>query len=238
MPFKSLADLGVRFRKSQLSLIAGAPGGGKSALATNLVTRMKSPTIYFSADADRMTVAKSIVAGLVGCNQEEAERRLNDQDGGTWKTLESETEHIWWNFDTLPSLKDVEEELDGYAYVYGNYPDMLVMDNMMDMAEAGEDIGALTDVQIGLKAIARRTGCHVLVLAHVTGAYTDGNIPIPRSGMMFKPDKKAELIMTIYLVEPGIMGIGVVKNRSGPASTTGGFGTHVRWSPELGYFGG
>lgn len=234
-PFASLARIGVRFRRSQVSLIAGAPGSGKSALATHMVVHMGVPTMYFSADADRMTVAKSVVAGLSSINQDDAETRLSAEDPDVMKSLAEGTRHIWWNFDTQPTVKDVVEEIEAYAYVYGNYPEMLVVDNLMDMAE--DDLNAMNSIQVELKSVARKFGCHILILAHVLGEYTDGVRPIPRSGMMWKPDKKAELIMTLYNPTEGVMGIGVVKNRSGPANTSGTWGVTLRWLPRLGYFG-
>lgn len=235
---QGLHRIGAKFRRSQVSLIAGAPGGGKSALAVWLVTRMKVPTIYFSADADRMTIAKSIGAGLMDklATQDQVELLLAKPDSDVSLALGSQTQHIWWNFEPTPTIRDVEEELEAYGYVYGQYPQVIVIDNLMDMAE--EDTRAMSDVQVELKRIAREYGCHVMILAHVTGEYTNGDKPIPRSGMMFKPDKKAELILTIYQVQPGVMGVRVVKNRTGPANTAGTYGVDVPWLAEFGYFGG
>lgn len=237
-----LDQIGVKFRRGQMSLIAGAPGGGKSALATHLLTKMRYddgrgvPTVYFSADADRMTVAKSIFAGLAGMSQDQAEEKLVDHSPEI-ELLDAAMDHVWWSFDAMPSLRDIEEEIDAFAYVYGEYPHLVVVDNLIDVAESGEDLAHLSDVQIRLKELARFTGCHMMVLHHVTKEFTNGTTPIPRSGLMYGVDKKAELILTIYQVQPGLMGIRVVKNRTGEADTKGQFGINVPWLANRGWWG-
>lgn len=234
-PFRSLAQIDVLLRKGQMSLWAGAPGTGKSAVAVELSKRMRVPTIYFSADADRMTMARGLLAGVLQQPQAEVEKRLTSEDPTALKALEESSGHIWWNFDPGIDSRDVSEELEAYAYVYGAYPDMIVVDNLMDMAE--DDTKAMSNAQVELKGIARKYGCHVMVLAHLVGEYTDGDRPVPRSAMMWKPDKKAEMICTIYRPEDGVMHIGVVKNRGGQANTNGTWGVRLRWLPRLGYFG-
>lgn len=233
-----LDQIGVKLRRGQLSLIAAAPGGGKSALATYWMTRIGVPTMYFSADADRMTVAKGITAGLLNRDQDSVEELLLAEDPETIRRLEAATEHVWWSFDTMPSLWDINEEVEAYAYVHGEYPHLIIVDNLMDVEDAGENLEAMSNVQLALKGLARHTGAHVMVLAHVTGSYTDGNTPIPRSGMMWKPDKKAELILTLYNVQPGTMGIRVVKNRTGQAMTDASFGIDMGWIPSRSWFSG
>lgn len=239
-PMRALDRVGVKFTRSQLSLIAGAPGMGKSSLATWLVTRMKYPdgqgvpTLYLSADADRLTVAKSVVSGFTGKTQAEAERLILAQDLDVEKLMHEQISHVWWSFETLPSLSDINDEVDAYAYVHGEYPHMIVVDNLMDVSESGEDLHLVSDVQVMLKKLARRTEAHVMALSHVKGQWTDGLTPVPRNGLMYNIDKKPELILTTHQVQPGVMGLRVVKNRTGPAATNATYGVDIGWQPEFG----
>lgn len=241
-PVQRLSSIGVQFARGQMSLIAAAPGGGKTSLAAYLVSRMNYddahgvPTLYFSADADRMTMAKGLLAGLLNITQAEAEPLLHREEPSVMGQFGQATEHIWWSFEPAPSLSDIHEEVEAYAYVMGDYPHMIVVDNLIDVADGGNDLQGLSDVQIALKDLARFTGAHVMVLAHVTGQYTDGNIPIPRSGLMWKPDKKAELILSLYRVSDGVVGIRVLKNRTGPAATDASFGIDLGFLPERGWW--
>lgn len=234
---KRLADIGVHFRRGQLSLVAAAPGGGKSSLITHLVREMGAPTLYFSADGDTLTVGKSVLAGLLGIDQSDAELLLLNEDPKAYEILGDAIDHVWWCFDSSPSLQDINEELDAYAMVMGEWPHLVVIDNLMDIAEGAEEGARLTEMSMALKSMARFTGAHVCALAHVTGYYTDGTIPIPRSGIMYKIDKKPEMILTLYQPQPGWVHICVVKNRGGEARTDASFGIQIAWSPEMGWWG-
>src|SRR5690606_19845543 len=62
----SLANETVRFRRSQLHMIASAPGVGKSAFALKLAIGSGASGIYFSADSDEITQAARAVSMLTG----------------------------------------------------------------------------------------------------------------------------------------------------------------------------
>ena len=55
--FPALLQEGVRFRRGQLTMIAGQPNAGKSLLALYMAVQMKVPTLYISADTDAYTTA-------------------------------------------------------------------------------------------------------------------------------------------------------------------------------------
>lgn len=244
MPKERLAKAGVWFRRSQLSLIAGAPGGGKSSLITDFVSHMfyganvGVPTLYFSADGDTLNVGKTALAAAIGVSLSDAERLIELEDTEALDTLDRAIEHIWWCFDSSPSLSDINQELDAYAMVMGEYPHMIIIDNLMDIVDTSGEVNRLEELTSALKSMARFTGAHVCVLAHVTGsrkdgrAYTDGTIPIPRSAIMYKTDRKPELVLTLYQPEPGVVAVCVVKNRSGRAYTDGSFDVRLGWNPE------
>ena len=61
--FEALKNDGIRFRRGQLTMIAGQPNAGKSLLALWMAVQMKVPTLYISADTDSYTTAdrKSVV---------------------------------------------------------------------------------------------------------------------------------------------------------------------------------
>jgi ABC-type cobalamin/Fe3+-siderophores transport system ATPase subunit len=63
----ALDRLDVRFYESEVSVIAGQPGTGKSALALTLARLMDVPTLYISADSSdgtQMHRALSMATGL------------------------------------------------------------------------------------------------------------------------------------------------------------------------------
>lgn len=180
------------------------------------------PTLYMSADSDKATFGMRVIAGTQSVTMKEAEGLLLDRDQRTLEILEDATGHIWVSFDSSPSPKDIHEEMEAFATVYGSYPELLVIDNLLDVNTGGEgDHGAQDRVLDFLKQAARRTTAAVVVLCHVTGAYTDGDERIPRSGLINKIDKRPRLILTLYRNTVNLLGVCVVKNSNGPASADG-----------------
>lgn len=225
----------AKFRRGQLSLIAAAPGGGKTALATHLAVNMAYdedtgvPTMYWSADTDQLTLSSRILANIRDITTEEAEALVVERDPGALTILDSATDHMWWTFQSSPTLRDIEDELAAYCYVMGDYPHLMVIDNLMDIAEPGEEYSRYRDIIQFLTDVVRTTNAHIMLLHHVIGEHTNGNRPIPRSGIRQKVDEKPRLILTLYKPEEGIMGIRVVKNSNKQADALGGFGIDLGW---------
>lgn len=241
-PMKALERIGVKFVRSQLSLIAGAPGRGKSSLAYHLVARMRYPDgsgvpcLYFSADADRTTAGKAVLSGFLGKTQSETEKLIDAEDPEVNRLATEDLSHIWWSFETLPSCADIDEELDAYCYVNGEYPHIIVIDNLMNVSDSGEELRMVSDVMMRLKHVARTTKAHVMTLGHVKGSKTDGLSPVSQGDLMYNVDKLPELIITTYQVQPGVMGLRVVKNRNAEAASSGLWGPNIGWQANYGVF--
>ncbi len=252
--FKGLENVGALFRRGQTSLICAAPGGGKSAIATEtaLFSSYKSedpevpplfvPTMYFSADSDESTLGDRATAAIVGKDTQKVHQLLKDDDPETWQAQIEATGHIWMDFDSSPSMDHIYNEVEAYCYALGSFPELVVVDNIMNVRAAeGSGMGTenLYAVMEGCHHLARETGSHVMVLHHVTGEYTNGDIVIPRSGIMGKIDKVPRLILTLHRPSPDVMAISVVKNSNGPADPNGvEVQVLVPWMPATSYFGG
>lgn len=233
--FPSLENVGAKFRRSQLSLIAAAPGGMKSATASWISAMMAYgdigehgvPILYVSADTDKKTMGSRVTASVTRLETTQAEELLNQGDSDTWTTLEQATDHIWYYWDRGPSLKDIEEEVEAFSHVRGEWPHMIIVDNLKniwieDSGEGGEHV-RYDRVLDYLHELAGITGAHVMVLHHVTGSWETGNQPIPLSGILGKVTKPFRLILTLYRKWNGNLGICIVKNSSARASADGTF---------------
>lgn len=245
--FPSLEKVGAKFRRSQLSLIAGSPGGGKSAIATYIATRMSYfdderfaeygvPTLYWSADSDKKTLGTRITASVTKHTVEESEKLLDENDEETWKMLDVNTDHIWFAWDRGPSLDDIQNEVEAFAQVMGDWPHLIVIDNLKnvwieDSGEGGEHI-RYDRVLDFLHELAGITGAHVMVLHHVTGMYENGVQPIPLSGILGKVTKPFRLILTLHKAWDGMLGICIVKNSNGPMEADGSLVVHIPYDLE------
>ncbi|MGH8879533.1 MAG: hypothetical protein ACRD0P_19655, partial [Stackebrandtia sp.] len=88
--FTALARIGAHVRTGQVTLIAAAPGGGKTAFVAALVARM-SPTrvLYLSPDTDWRTLGVRMAAMLTNTDTATVEQELASEvlGGRYWTAL-------------------------------------------------------------------------------------------------------------------------------------------------------
>lgn len=235
-PFVRLTKVGALHRRGQLSIVAGASGGGKSAYATHFAVHGGMPTLYFSADTDRVTLGTRVAASILNKDTTTVEERLRNGDPQYWAAIEG-LRHIWWCWDSVLTVRDIQDEVDAYGYAYGEYPHLIVVDNLINIDEYTG--GMLEDkdlVMSGLQKLALATEAHVMVLHHVVGAYEDGIVPIPKTGLLDKVAKRPRLVLTTHRPHPDIFGVSVVKNSSGPAAGDGSMIVQFGWLPQRSWF--
>lgn len=215
--WKTLEDKGAYFRRGQLGLIAAAPGVGKSAFALNLMIRSGAKGLYFSADSGAGTQLSRTCSISLGLPLSEAMNRI--EDGHLFEQELDQLKRIRWDFDAGPTLESIEDKVHAYAYLHGEYPELIIVDNLMDVVSDEEgDYKSMDSILQFLKEIARMTGALVLVLHHLTGEYEDGDKPPPLSSLRGKVGKIPELVLTLWNPPNGGMGVAILKNRGGQAS--------------------
>jgi hypothetical protein len=231
-----LAANTVHIRRGQLTLIAAAPGVGKSLLSLLLTQKAKVPAFYFSADTDAFTMYLRCASAETGWRMEDIEKQV--ESGNTEyidATLNKETSHIRWAFDSSPSYDDIQEELECFALTYGEWPSLIVVDNIRNVftSDSADDHDSVCQ---WLKELAAITGAAVIGLHHVTGAYNAGNVPIPLSGLLGQIGKIPETILTLHRIGSDIAGwtlrISPVKNRTGKANSSGEWSLDFEYEPE------
>lgn len=211
----------MRFRQSQLCLIAGQPNSGKSLMALVYALKSGVSTLYFSADTDPITQMFRTVAGLTGLAQNQVETYL-DQDPHYFDILLAEkASHIKWVFDPSPDIDTIELEILAYGEVYGMAPTLIVVDNLMNcISVAGEEWSGIRAIMSELHHVARKTGACVLALTHMSEAGTaDPKYPAPRRAILGKASQLPSMILSIAMdPEYGQFRVAAVKNRFGEHS--------------------
>jgi hypothetical protein len=212
---------GMRFRQSQLCLIAGQPNSGKSLMALVYALKTGVPTLYFSADTDPITQMFRTVAGLTGLPQQQVETYL-DADSHYFDPLLAERgSHIKWVFDPSPDIDSIELEILAYGEVYGMAPALIVIDNLMNcVSVTGEEWSGIRAIMSELHHVARKTGACVLALTHMSEAGTgDPKMPAPRRAILGKASQLPSMILSIAMnPEYGEFRVAAVKNRFGEHS--------------------
>jgi KaiC/GvpD/RAD55 family RecA-like ATPase len=227
--FHCLAREGVHIRRGQLTLIAAAPGVGKSLISLTLAVRAGVPALYFSADTDQDTMTNRAAAMVTQWRVSDIEQAKQQ---GLTERINAQLEKLMFvrmDFDANPSLTYLEGNLKAFEMVYGEFPALIVIDNVSNVDnESGE--GGTQSLEYSfdfLHQMARDTGAAVVLLHHVTGDYDDGTKPVPLSGLRGKVSKVPECILTLHRTggdsESGLrrLGISPVKNRTGKSDPSG-----------------
>jgi hypothetical protein len=200
-------------------MVAAAPNAGKSMFALVYALRAKVPTLFFSADTDTPTVMIRVASALSGHSQETVENNLT-RDPRFYDEDLQKMNHIQWVFESSPSLDDIELEVKAYMELYGIAPELIVIDNLMNVvAEHENEWAGLRQIMMELHDMARKTEACVLVLHHVSeqGEYGDTTTPPARRAIHGKVSQLPSLILTLgYAPTDGTLRVAPVKNRFGP----------------------
>lgn len=223
-PFHGLANsrYHVRFRRGEVVMIAGPPGAGKSMLALAASMRWADlgvPCLYISADSNEATMASRAAACATGHPIETVAKTI---EIGLWSDeYASRLAQLPIRFeydDTDPSITDIANGLTAFCEVWGAAPQVIVLDNLMNMSsdDSNEWAGMRNAVK-QLHYIARKSKACVVVLHHTSeqDPHHVESAP-PRSAIQGKVSQLPALILTVAH-RGGEMFVGVVKNRHGPA---------------------
>jgi RecA-family ATPase len=217
--WKGLAKEQIKFRRGQVCMVAAAPNAGKSMFALIYAIKAKVPTLFFSADTDTTTVMMRVAAHTSGHSQITVEANLAT-DTHYYDRHFAKSSHIKWVFDSSPSLDDIELEIRAYVELYGMPPELIVLDNLMNVAaETDNEWAGLRAIMMELHDMARKTEACVLVLHHVSeqSEYGSPSKPPARRAIHGKVSQLPALILTLgYDPVQQTLSVAPVKNRFGP----------------------
>jgi hypothetical protein len=226
--WKTLEQKGTNFLRGQLALVCAGPGVGKSALILTYALKAKVPTMYFSADSDSFTQLSRSLAVLTGWDMGKTTRLVRSGNLGE-AANEFQGIPIRFNYNASPDLKQIETSMLAYDEVYGDYPALVVVDNITNVHTGGDNdddpFAGLEALMDYLHDMARSTEACVVGLHHVTGQYNDAARFIPLSGVKGQVARVPELVLTLHKA-PDQFGsdslrISTVKNRAGRADPSG-----------------
>lgn len=239
--FKSLAAWDFHFRRGQLTLIAAGPGVGKSVISQTLAMKAGIPALYFSADSDAFTMYKRGAAIVTGHRAKDIERDYENGKGEFYDAHLNRLQHVRFDFTSAPGVDDLEDCIAAFALAYGEYPHLIVVDNLINVDP--EDLGegqrsSVAAVMAYLKTVAHHTNACIVMLHHLTGEYDDGDKAAPMSALIDKVSKLPEQILTLHraatdaLGTPHAMGVSPVKNRDGKSDASGNSVIYLEYAPE------
>lgn len=209
----------IKFRRGQVCMVAAAPNAGKSMFSLIYAIKAKVPTLFFSADTDTTTVMIRASSHLSRHTQLTVEKNITSNTEYYDGYLQGMS-HIQWVFDSSPSLDDIELEIKAYLELYGIAPELIIIDNLMNVAaETDNEWSGLRAIMMDLHDMARKTEACVLVLHHVSeqSEYGPPTMPSARRAIHGKISQLPAIILTLGY-DPGnkMLRVAAVKNRFGP----------------------
>ena len=231
--YSSLAGQQISLRRGEVSQLAGPPGAGKSTLALHWALKAQRPCLYLSADTHEHTMALRLASMITDTPQTLVEGWITDPE---WASgVLSQAGHIRWSFESAPSLADLELEMESFHEMYGEFPELVVVDNLLDCTHSdGDEWNSMRSLLREFKWWARETGSAFLVLHH-TSEGVPGNPCPPRSAIQGKVAQTPALILTVTNSQPGFLGVCSVKNGYGPADPSGGTPVWLSYDPSRMY---
>lgn len=210
-------------------MIAGWPGAFKSTFALNCLVRWAQDDnfvgLYVAADSDHHTVSKRCSAIISGDPMTTVEKSL--RTGGYDKALKR-LGNIHWEFRPL-GVSELEERLVAVQKMHGKMPDLIVMDNLMNMVDNPTDYSGQMILCRDLDTVAKAASSHVMILHHThedKQGKTEPAYPQARWDIHGKVNQFPRLILTLAAqdnaghTEAHLM-IACVKNTLGKDDRTG-----------------
>ena len=215
-----LAQDGVRIRRGELCMLVGIPNAGKSAFMLWLAATLDLPSLYFSADTSAHTTLTRLLSHTTQTERRRIEEDLDDDDiGQVMEEQYSATlkgSNLQFVFDGSLTLKQITAELNAYVEIFDEWPEVIVVDNLINVEGTGDHEGQ-SGILSELHYLARLTGATVFVLHHASES--NGQDPLkapPQSAIQNKTSHYPDLILTMALNSlTGDFQVAAVKVRSG-----------------------
>ncbi len=207
---------GIEICRSQLTLIVGKPGGGKSFLAMSLLARMKVPTLAFLLDTQELTAAARFGAIATGHSFSNVKDALASDSREYDQVFSNELGHIRLCF-RAESPDAVRKELLAFEQRFGLPPDCVLIDNLGNQASMLENEWAASKaLTLEYDGLAKEAGAAVICTAHTRDLGYDA--PAGATAVLGNILQYARLVLSVGFSPANYgMGVAAVKNTEGPA---------------------
>lgn len=239
MPYiEGLQDLyaiGGKPRRGEVIMIAGRSGSQKSGFALWLVNEWNLPTVYFAADMTLNEVSIRMACSRMGLTTEEVLERL-DAGGRKADEVKEAIAHMPVQIaNGAITWRAIDNQIAAYVELWDAFPEVIVIDNLMDVEEGASDYHAQMEIMESLVELARFTGATVLVLHHATDKVGEYSTDAPKrseikNGMSEKPQMILGVSLDNYTLD---MQVAILKQRMGPQDPSGRLKAFLTCQPEV-----
>lgn len=238
---KPLYQLGLNARIGDVIMIAGRSGGQKSGFALWWVQNMGLDTLYMSGDMTAPEAASRLAASTTGTP---ARQVLADFAAGNLApyTEALNASRVSFAFGQPITWEAIIGNVEAAVEARNAYPEVIVIDNLMDMAGGESDYAAQTAAMQDLTGLARATGATLLILHHASEKGVDVDLSAPPARRTIKNglSEKPQIVLGVQFVDHPLgpeMRIGILKQRSGKCDPSGQTYARLAAYPEVTRFG-
>lgn len=218
VPWPSLARV-IRPRGGQQVMVLSAPGVGKTSLIVNWAALSSALTLYVSADTDQKLMSTQLACLSTGHSRQTVEQRL--EHSSVWRTqyaasVREAFPNVVMDFTSSPRIQDLAAKAEALTEVWGDAPQLMVLDTASDVQKRGEDWTAWQDTWLACREFARFFNCVVMLAHHVKSGPAAGGTTAPQQNDgEYKADKFAEIVIGLHNPAGNEMVATVQKNRGG-----------------------
>lgn len=231
----------IHFRGSETTMIVGQPGSLKSALALWMAAQWAKhglTGLYVSADMAQHTAVSRLAAAITG-HPIDSVYQSYKAGAEDYYAEALEPIKLRFMFESNPAIADIWSEVEAWVEVWDEYPDFIVIDNLLDVfATSGDsEFSGYKSILLDVKVMARTTGAAVFILHHASENQSDANKPGAMKSVMGKVSQTPENIISVAIGDdPTDFQLAVVKQRSGPSDKSAGQVEHLRVDPTKNRF--
>ena len=221
--FHDLYQLGWQPRYGEMCMISARSGAGKSSLGLFFALRTGLRTLYFSGDMSAFQASSKLACAVHHKSIDDVVELL--EGDARDDILAPLPRNIAFSFGEI-TFKGIRRNIDAYVELYNEYPELVVVDNLMDIEGCDSDYTAQQAAMQQLHVLNRELGCTVWVMAHATDKGEKGrnspHEPPPRSEIKNGMSEKPETILAIALNPfKQQLNVAIVKQRLGPSDPSG-----------------
>jgi len=158
----------LHIHKGDLVMIAGRSGSQKSGLAMFITAMLNRPTLYISGDMTPWEASTRIISLNTIHTTAEIQQNIDTYGPEYYRDSIRHGERITFSFQSPITWTDITMELQAYMEMWNSFPEIIVIDNLMDIQDCESDYQAQQEAMQWITALSRDTGSTIIVTHHAT----------------------------------------------------------------------